>query len=298
MTIPRALAADPNHLMTHVRALEGERHPLTAPDSLAAAEAYVFEVLAELRLEVERQPFEYHRGSFNNVVARKPGTNPDRPRVLIGAHFDTVPGSPGADDNASGVAVMLECARLLAQEAFEATLEFVGFNLEEPQGSGYAIGSQCFAGAARRDGIEYAGCLILEMVGYTDAEPGSQEVPAMLLWKQVPAAGTFLAATGDGSSHELLRTFELCAARAIPELEVVTLRSPARGWLIHVTRLSDNASFWDQGYPALMITDTAFLRNPNYHSAGDLADTLDAEFMRQVTEAVAATARELAAPLG
>ncbi len=144
--------------------------------------------------------------------------------------------------------------------------------------------------------MAYAGCLILEMVGYTDPRPRTQSVPALLFWKRVPDAGTFLAATGDRRSRRLLRTFRRVSARASPGLEVVSFRTPLRGWLVPQTRLSDNASFWDRRYPALMLTDTAFLRNPHYHAPTDVAATLDFGFMARVATAAAATARRLAGP--
>lgn len=169
----------------------------------------------------------------------------------------------------------------------------MGFNLEEPQGVRYRVGSHAYAQAARHRGVRYAGALILEMVGYTDAQPGSQHVPAFLFWKSVPRFGTFLAATGDGRSGSLLRAFADAARSAAPDLPVITFRSPWRGWLVFHTRLSDNASFWDCGYPALMITDTAFMRNPHYHTPGDRPETLDWGFMARVVDAVATTIRRL-----
>lgn len=132
------------------------------------------------------------------------------------------------------------------------------------------------------------------MLGYVDRRPGSQFLPGLLFWKRVPKTGTFIAATGDRRSARLLRTFANAARDAAPDLPVVTFRSPFKGWLVPHTRLSDNASFWDEGYPSLMITDTAFLRNPHYHRASDLSDTLDYDFMALVVEAVAETARTLA----
>lgn len=290
----KALSVDPGRLESHVRALEGERHRSLSPAALSDAESFVADTLAGLGLEVERQPFEFRGREYRNVVGRKPGLDANRARVLVGAHFDTVPGSPGADDNASAVAVLLEIARLLTDEELTAAVEFVGFNLEEPQGNTYRVGSRRFAAAARRSGVRYAGCLVLEMVGYTDRSPGSQRVPGLLFWKRVPDTGTFLAATGDRRSARLLRQFERAAEAAVPELEVVTFRTPFRGWLVPQTRLSDNASFWDEGYPALMLTDTAFLRNPHYHAATDRIETLDFEFMRQVGEATAQAVRDLA----
>ena len=250
-------------------------------------------MLVTLGLHLERRPFSFRGTVHRNVVGTKRGREPDRARVLVGAHFDTVPGTPGADDNASGVAALLEVARLLAAEELDTTVEFVGFNLEEPQGYTYRVGSRRFAGEARRRGVRYAGALILEMVGYADPALGSQHVPLLLFWKRVPRAGTFLAATGDSGSRRLLRSFVDAAHAAAPDLALVTFRSPLRGWLVPETRLSDNASFWDRGYPALMLSDTAFLRNPHYHRGTDRAETLDFDFMARVTDAVAAAVRQL-----
>lgn len=290
------MTARSERLRRHVERLEGERHPLSSPAALEAAEEYVGTKLAEDGVEVEYREFRFQGAVHRNVVGRRSGTDPGRARVLVGAHLDTVVGTPGADDNASGVAVLLEVARQLsdAETTLGADVELVGFNLEEPQGGTYRVGSQRFAADARRRGVEYEGCLILEMVGYTDPEPGSQDVPPLLFWKRVPEAGTFLAATGDRRSRQLLDAFRRCTAESVPALELVTLEAPGRGWAVPLTRLSDNASFWDAGYPALMVTDTSFLRNPNYHLASDRIDTLDFAFMAKVAEAVVATVETLA----
>ena len=276
-----------------MEALEGERHPLTSPAALAAAADYIAASLASFGLRVERQPFEFHGATHRNIVGTIPGRYPEQPRVLVGAHYDTVPGSPGADDNASGAAALLEAARILAEGSLDRTVQLVAFNLEEPQGYTYRVGSRQFAQAARRSEVRYAGTLVLEMVGYRDPAPRSQTVPPVLFWKRVPSTGTFLAAIGDFRSRRLLRTFVHAARAAAPDLELVTFRSPLRGWLVPETRLSDNASFWDDGYPALMLSDTAFLRNPHYHTATDRASTLDFDFMARVTDAVVATVRVL-----
>ncbi len=290
------MRADPARLRAHVGALEGVRHPVFAPGALRAAEQYVAESLAAAGLEVERRPFRHRGERHHNVVGTRRGRAPERPRVAVGAHFDTVPGTPGADDNASGVAALLEIARLTAEDRFDATVEFVGFNLEEPQGYSYRIGSRHFAAQARREKTRYGGALVLEMVGYTDPTPGSQRVPPLLFWKRVPSSGSFLAATGDRRSGRLLRMFAQSAGAAVPTLELVTYRTLLRGWVVPETRLSDNASFWDVGYPALMLTDTAFLRNPYYHTGLDRLNTLDFGFMTRVADAVAAAVRQLAGP--
>ena len=285
---------DAGRLERAVRRLEGPRHPDAAPEALARAEAFIVEELDSFGLVVERQSFELRGREHSNVVASLPGSDSDLPWLLVGAHFDTVSTSPGADDNASGVATMLEVARNAATLRPRRTIQFVGFNLEEPQDmvGTYRVGSARFARRARREGRRYEGALVLEMVGYTDQRSGTQQVPP-LLFKRVPDSGTFLAAVGDGRSRRLLRAFEDSAHRHVPELTVVTYGTRLRGWALPLTRLSDNASFWDRRYPSLMITDTAFLRNPHYHQVTDRADTLDFDFMARVTRAVLATVAEL-----
>jgi Zn-dependent M28 family amino/carboxypeptidase len=259
---------------------------------MMAAARYAERELAALGLPVESRPFDFRGRTYENIVAVKPGRDPDRPRVLVGAHYDTVRGTPGADDNASGVAGMLEVARLLRDTPLDAAVELVAFNLEELQTYTYRVGSRRHAAAARSAGVRYAGTLVLEMLGYVDRN--RPLVPLLLFWKRIPRQATFIAATGNWRSGNLLRTFAAAARAAVPDLPVVTFRSPFGGWLVPHTRLSDNASFWDAGYPSLMITDTAFLRNPHYHRRSDTADTLDFTFMAHVVDAVTATVIRLA----
>src|SRR5438477_395840 len=156
----------------------------------------------------------------------------------------------------------------------------------------YRVGSHAFARARRARGDALAGALILEMVGYRDPTPGAQIVPP-LLGIDVPRTGDFLAAVGDARSRELLDRFVAAARPAVPELPLVPYSTRLRGWLLPLTRLSDNASFWDAGYASLMLTDTAFLRNPHYHQRSDTNATLDYEFMALVTEATAGAAVRL-----
>lgn len=291
---PRPERADRARLEAHVRALEGERHPVTSPQALAAAADYIDRSLTGSGFTVERQPFTFGGQTYYNVVTRLPGSDPGRPRVLIGAHYDTVWQTPGADDNASGVAGLLEAARVLRARKLAATVELVGFNLEELQTYTYRVGSRRYAAAARRAGVRYAGALVLEMLGYVVTGTRAQLVPWLLFWKRLPPDANFIAAVSDWRSRSLLDRFTAAAARSAPGLAVVTFRSPLRGWMVPHTRLSDNASFWDNGYPSLMITDTAFLRNPHYHRPSDAAGTLDYQFMAHVVDAVVETVAELA----
>jgi Zn-dependent M28 family amino/carboxypeptidase len=282
-------------LREHVTRLEGVRHPCAAPERHRAARAYVAAERAALGLVVDLVPFSFRRRTYHNVVGVVPGRDPGRPRLLVGAHFDSTAHTPGADDNASGVAALLECARLVAARAPGAGVEFVGLDLEELQTltGRYRVGSRALARAKRARAEPLAGALILEMVGYRDPTPGAQTVPP-LLGIAVPRTGDFLAAVGDGRSRELLTGFVAAARAAVPELSVIAYRTRLRGWLQPLTRLSDNASFWDARYPSLMLTDTAFLRNPHYHQASDTSATLDYGFMAMVTAATAGAVVRLA----
>lgn len=290
---PPPPGAEPERLRRLVRRFAGERHPVTSPEALEDVQEQVAAGLESRGCRVRRAPFEHRGRTHHNIVGRRGGGR-DRPAILVGAHADTVTGTPGADDNASGLAVLLEVARLLSGRPLGAPVEFVCFSLEEPQGISYAVGSERYAEQARREGREYRACLVLEMVGYTDPAPGSQSVPPLLFWKDVPDAGTFLAAVGDWKSRVLVNGYCRSARSAVPGLSVVGFRSPFRGWLVPPTRLSDHCRFWDRGYPALMLTDTAFLRNPHYHGPGDRPGTLDYGFMARVAEATAAAVRSLA----
>ncbi len=276
-----------------MRRLAVPRHPVAARAALDEAESFVALELGAAGLRVERQLFDWKGREFHNVVGTLDGTDPTRPLLVVGAHFDSVARSPGADDNASGVAATLEIARLLARgPRLGATVQCVGFNLEEIQElvpPRYRIGSRAYVAWLRERGLDVAGAFVLEMVGFTGPE---QRVPAAVqLVKRVPSEGHFLAAVGDGASEVLLAAMERAAKDVI---ELITLSVPLKGFLVPDTRRSDNARFWDAGWPALMVTDTADLRNPHYHQASDTPETLDYEFMARTVETVARAVRELA----
>lgn len=286
------LSPDRDRLERDVRRLSVVRHPEADPEALAQAEDYIAVELGATGLRVERQLFQWKEREFHNVVATRDGTDPSRPWIVIGAHFDSTPHTPGADDNASGVAALLEIARLLETFVPAATVQFVGFNLEEIQQllpPMYRIGSKAYVKWLTDQVAKVEGAFVLEMVGFTGPR---QRVPAAVnLVKRVPKTGHFLAAVGDANSSHLLEALERAAAGVI---ELVTLSVPLKGFVVPDTRRSDNARFWDVDYPALMVTDTADLRNPNYHKATDTPDTLDYEFMGKTVSTVAGAVRELA----
>ena len=278
--------ADPAALRRHVEAIEGERHFQRSPGSLARAFEYVHGRLFDLGWGPQRQPFLFRGEERANLIAFRGGDTPRRPRLLVGAHVDTVAGTPGADDNASGVAGLLEVARLLAGRPLAHPVELAAWDQEERTGGTYRVGSRRHVAMRRSEGVRYAGALVLEMIGYRAAAPASQRVPLPVRWMDLSRTGDFLGVIGDWQSRRLLRHFLEAAGRGAPHLPLQSLTVPARGWAVWATRRSDNASFWSNGYPALMLTDTADLRNPNYHRPSDTSTTLDYGFMASVVDAV------------
>jgi hypothetical protein len=183
--------------------------------------------------------------------------------------------------------VLLESAHLLNSIVFDRTLQFVAFTLEEPQPQTihFLIGSDSFTKEARRRKIRYEAALILESVGYTDSAEGSQFVPAFIRLP-IPKKGNFLGIIANRRSNTIMEAFHTAASSYVPELITVPYSVPLSGRLVPETRFSDHAPFWDQGYPALMLTDTAMFRNPHYHTRHDRHETLDFTFMQNVTKAV------------
>jgi Zn-dependent M28 family amino/carboxypeptidase len=247
----------------------------------------VAEQFRALGLTVSEDEFRVEGRLFRNIVGSHPGASAPQEEVLVVAHYDTKPGTPGADDNASAVAAMIEIARTLAPAHFERTLQFVGFTLEE---YGY-LGSRRFARRARRERRDIVGVLDLEMVGFTSPK---QRLPPGI---RARPTGDFIGVVGNRKSRRLVEAFVASALRAVPSLPVESLVVAWNGHLLPIVRLSDHASFWDAGFPAVMITDTAFLRNPHYHQPSDTLDTLDLPFLTQVATATAAAAADLARPV-
>lgn len=195
--------------------------------------------------------------------------------ILIGAHYDAVPGTPGADDNATGVAVLLELARAFATQPAKYPVRLVAFDMEE-----YGLlGSTQYAEDLKQQGEPLRLMLSLEMLGYCNSTPGSQRYPTGLE-RFYPNRGNFIALVGNlatiGDLIQMRRNIRksgmLCELLPVPN----------RGLIVPTTRSSDHAPFWDRGYRAMMVTDTAFLRNPHYHQPSDTIDTLDLDFLTAV----------------
>ena len=275
------------NLKEHVKNLHFDRNPYDRPLELEQAAQYIEREFVKVGLEVKEDSFDWEGRPYKNIVAEKKGRATSDRVLILGAHYDTVPGSPGADDNASAVAVLLEVGRNIQPVPFGPTVKLIAFGLEE---YGY-IGSAHYAERARRGGEKIMGMISLEMVGFTQTK---QDYPPYINPKYYPNVGDFIAIVGNERSKALLERVYRSFRTSIPQLSSEFLLVPGNGEGMEETRLSDHSSFWNLGFPALMITDTAFLRNPNYHLPSDRMETLDFEFMRKVGVGVYYSIVELA----
>nr|MBI3612017.1 M28 family peptidase [Nitrospirota bacterium] len=286
-----------SRLREHVMALVGERHPVSSLARLAQTERYLADRFQSLGLIVTGHPFEAYGRTFRNVIATLPGTDASVAPLIIAAHYDTVLGSPGADDNASGLAVLLETARSLTGRPLACEVRFIGFCLEEEN----LLGSRAYAARLRTTNQPIQGMIALECVGYASAEPGSQRIPPGVPIP-VPTIGDFLGVIGNEAAAHLVTALAQAASGLVPALKTVPLLVPGRGEQLPDVRRSDHAAFWDEDYPAVMLTDTADFRNPHYHRPTDTIETLNFAFMERtvgcLTDAVArfATIKEQPAP--
>jgi Zn-dependent M28 family amino/carboxypeptidase len=295
----RTPSIDVEKLRSHVRMLSEQLYPRSFDQrqTLDAAASYVHAQLATTGAVVEDQVFTVSGETYRNVIARF-GPQ-DGPVVVVGAHYDSdgdqargasfplgydlSTHTPGADDNASGVAGLLELARLLSLEPPRVGVELVAFTLEEePNFQTETMGSVQHARQVRASGRKVEVMVSLEMIGYFSDQPQSQSFPFPLLGFVYPSRGDFIAIVGrvqDWSATRKVKAGMLGAS----DLPVCSINASS---LVPGIDFSDHSSYWDQGFPALMITDTAFYRNPNYHQAGDVARTLDYGRMAKVVQGV------------
>lgn len=263
-----------------------------AAGTLARSAGLIESALRETEYPVARLPYVSEGATVVNVEAVLAGGAKAREIVVVGAHYDSAAGAPGADDNASGVAVMLAVARALnaGKHAPARTVRFVAFVNEEPPYFWNAeMGSLVYARSCRARGDDVVAMLSLETLGYYRDAPGTQKYPPIVSWFY-PDRGDFVGFVGNlgsrGVVRDAIRTFR--GAVAFPS-EGAALPSfvAGVGW-------SDQWSFWQVGYPGVMVTDTAPFRNPHYHQPGDVPATLDYARMSRVTEGLVAVVKKLA----
>ena len=269
----------------------GARDLAEHPGALNAAAEYLAARLRDSGYAVAEQRYGVDGRIARNLVATLPGGKLAGETIVVGAHYDSVPGTPGADDDASGAAALLELARLMARDAPDRRVRFVAFANEEPPYYHTGdMGSVRYARSLEAAGEGVVAMLSLEMLGFYDARPGAQHYPAPLA-SRYPDTGDFVAFVGDLGSRDLVRrcTELFRASRALPaEGAALSGGLPGVGW-------SDHWSFWKIGAPAVMVTDTAMFRNARYHEADDTPDTLDYDRMSRAVEGLAAVVRALAA---
>lgn len=267
-----------DRLWEHLQHIARERDPYLATAGHFFVQTYIREQLQQWGAILSHEFVWSARGqTHQNLILKLPATapNPSHEIVIVGAHYDGVPGSPGADDNASGVAVLLELSRLCASTARRRPLWFIAFDLEE-----YGlVGSTAYAEllAAEKQPIRLM--LSLEMLGYYRHEPNSQIYPPGLQYLY-PTTGNFLALIGNLPTLLDLWHFSKCLRqKGVP---CKWLPAGWKGQLVSDVRRSDHAPFWDRGYRAMMVTDTANLRNPHYHRPSDRIETLNIEIMASI----------------
>ncbi len=250
--------------------------------SLDKTATYIADKLAKYGLSTEIQKFEVKGKEYKNVIAKH--GKEKKKRIIVGAHYDVCGNQPGADDNASAVAGLLEIARLTAENISETQygFDFIAYSLEEPPFfNSDQMGSYVHAKSVHDKGVNIRGMICLEMIGFFTTEEKSQEYPLDIMKLSYPSVGNFIAVVGNMGSSDL--TDEVAVHLKATSLGVETLKAPA---LLAGVDFSDHRNYWHFGYQAVMITDTAFYRNPNYHEISDTPDTLDFEKMSEVVKGI------------
>lgn len=285
---------------------QSERNTSNCPEGLHRAADFLDASFRGLGLLTRRQEFGADGVTCANIEAVPSSyAGNDSPHLLLGAHYDSVEGTVGADDNASAVAVLLEVARLLRGSPAISRIRFVAYaNEEPPHFMQETMGSRVHAKACRKRGDKIAGMVCLESLGVFTGDPGSQSLRLLSFFdieEEIvklsrlcginPEVGNFLAIVGNGPSRKFLQAFDAAFERDA-QLPVFST-----DFLGDYLRLSDHLSYWDEGYPAIMLTDTAMCRNTHYHMASDTPEKLNYPVMELLARRVAATVSKLAEKL-
>lgn len=248
-------------------------------DALNKAGDYIRSELINYGYTVLEQTYEVKGHIYKNIYTEIRGEKSPGKVLIVGAHYDTVTGTPGADDNASGVAGLLELARLLSNRTFDKTIQLIAFTLEEPPFfRSRFMGSHVYAQSLNQKGIDVEGVICLEMIGYFTDEPESQLFPVPFFRWIYPTKGNFIIIVGNIHSRNFLNRVKSGFKKGT-DLPVESLSAIP---LLPGIDFSDHRSFWKFNYDAVMVTDTAFYRNPQYHGIGDIPEILDYERMAKV----------------
>jgi hypothetical protein len=276
------LAVDTTYLKSHLTKIARHRHPRVSIDNLNTMRSFVQKAFAEAKLTVKSQSVDYSKEYTGlNIIGYRKNDN-KAAALFIGAHYDVVETSSGADDNATGVAALLEIARLIRNVTFERPMGLVAFDLEE-EGT---IGSAHFVGHI--DDTQFLGYINLDMIGFAITAPYTQPVPDDLEALSPEAHNAlelnkfradFLLNFSNEKSDQLRRKFDSISRVFVPELKVISFSVPNSGTdRPELFRASDHVPFWDRGISAISLGDTGGIRNPNYHSQYDTVDTINMKY--------------------
>lgn len=277
------VSVNPEKLKTHAEKISLEFFPRNAPyvQNLDKTAAYIKQEFINAGGNVSEQTFEVGGKTYRNVIARFGADSKER--IVVGAHYDAAGALPAADDNASGVAGLIELAYLLGKTELTTQVELVAYNLEEPPFFGSnRMGSYIHAKSLRDENAAVRLMISLEMIGYFSDDPNSQSFPVSVMSLLYPSRGNFIAIVGNFGNFSIVRRVK-GGMLGQNELSVRSINAPAS---IPGVDFSDHRNYWNFGYDAVMITDTAFYRNPNYHTAADTPEKLDYNRMSKVVEGV------------
>jgi len=270
-----------NHLTQVVR----ERDPYLNTGGHFLVREYIRQSFARWG-DVETHEFQFNGKTHQNLILNLSTPNNSHSPILIGAHYDAVPGTLGADDNATGVAVLLEMAEVFAADPLKYPVRLVAFDLEE-----YGLlGSTAYAKHLKDEGQKLRLMLSLEMLGYSNDAEGSQSYPALIKPFYSDRAN-FIALVGNlPAIGDMFRLRKQMQSQGTP---IELLPDPSAGRLVPITGFSDHRPFWQQKYRAIMVTDTAMLRNPNYHKPSDTIASLDLDFLTNTCQSLIAALRTI-----
>jgi Zn-dependent M28 family amino/carboxypeptidase len=258
-------------------------------EKLKEAENYISQQFQSFGYSVELQEYALYGNRVRNIIATKLGHKKPQEIIILGAHYDTC-FNPGADDNASAISGLLEVARFLYDKPTSRTIKFISFvNEEPPFFKSEDMGSRVYVREAKEKELDIKTVIILEMIGYYSDRPNSQRYPP-ILGMFYPNKANFIAVVGRFGLARLIREIVIDFKKAtnFPIESVVTF-----GFITGVD-FSDHWSFWKDGYPAVMITDTAFYRYPPYHTQSDTYEKLNYAGIREVTKGISSVLIELA----
>jgi Zn-dependent M28 family amino/carboxypeptidase len=293
------------HIHAHIAALEGVRHPVTAPHALERAAVYIKGQLGACGCEVNEQLFEDDGQSYRNILGLHRGARYPGRYVIVMAHYDSESETPGANDNASGVAAMLELARVIQPLPLECSVMFIGVCLEERKlgvdpkdvnlielNQTILRGSQALVAYIKTNAWDIQGVINLETIASAGDDVVQKSPPGIPF--DFPQAGNIIAVVGNEDSKALVTSFINSVQQNQIPLPCVPLVVSGKGEALRDSRRSDHAPFWDAGYRAIMLTDMANFRSPHYHKPSDTLDTLNIPFAVDVSRAAAGLVIEMA----